>query len=163
MRTKHIDPEYSYTIEPLTEEDKRKIITRMWFQLKSNLIAISIIILLLTSVIYIVSSSYNLLNYLLIAFFILILILLLVGIITYSRIKTRLKDEFKVIEIGKITKQDARSGDSETVEYTYIGKNTYNSFYFGRDTKVGDKVCIQHTLTKKNKRNLFIQVEKYLE
>jgi uncharacterized membrane protein len=109
MRTKHIDPEYSYTIEPITEEDKRKIMTRMRLQLKTNLIAISIIILLLTSVIYIVSSSVNLLNYLLITFFILIVILPLIGSIMYSLIKTGLKDEFKVIEIGKITKQEVET------------------------------------------------------
>lgn len=158
MRTVFREPGYSYSIEPLTKEDTKAVWANTWFHIKVYCAVISVItVLLIIPLFFLEFSKEELLRYLLIAFSSLIIVQFLSALVMLLHTKGGLQHPNKIVEKGVVTKQD-NSGDSETINYSYIGKHAYRSL--PGHIKIGDRISIEHTLSKKNKKHLFIRAEK---
>lgn len=158
MSAVFLAPEYSYTIELITDEDRRKVLSNTKRSIKGYCLIFSCIAALLTIPLFFLElSKEDLIEDLLISLCTLLLVLLITTLIMFLRAKIGLRNKYKIVEKGIITKQD-NGGDSDTINYSYIGNNAYSSL--PGNIIIGDRISIEHTLNKKKKKNLFIQVYK---
>ncbi len=158
MKLSFIEPDYSYTIEEVTIEDKEKI----WINTKRSMrvycLVFSAIGIVLTIPLFFLGLSIDdVISYLLLIALILVCVLLLTVLCMYTHTITGLKDKYKIVENGIITKQDA-GGDSETRNYSYIGNKAYA--LLPGYIIAGDRVSVEHTINTSKKKKLFIQAKK---
>lgn len=152
--------EYSYTVEPLNDEDRRRLWDNTKYDIKVHCIVFSAIAVIMAIPLFFLElDRTGLLKYLLAILCSLLIVLLLTALIMFVNMTIGLKSKYKIVEKGIVTGRDIGGGDSESVNYTYIGSNAYRSL--PGNIAVGDRISIEHTLNKQNKKNLFIRVEKF--
>ena len=151
-------PEYSFTIEPIDEQDKKIVLANsMSFVKGATIIFSGVIIAMMLAIFFFGYNKEDLVIILLILVSILFL-LLLIPLLMFLQVKKRLKNTCKIVETGTVTKQVKKEDDIGETVYSYMGTEIYASL--PGNIKVGDRISIEHILNKKNKKSLFIKVEK---
>jgi archaellum biogenesis protein FlaJ (TadC family) len=147
--------DYSFTIEPINREDKRHLLENRKISLKYVSLGFSIIIIIIAIAMLPLGLTKADLEADLMIIAILLSIFLLTVLVLFVVQKIGLKDQNKIIETGIVTKQEMVIDDIGETRYTYLGTEAFT--YVPGNIKPGDRISIEHSLTKKNRKNLFIK------
>jgi hypothetical protein len=150
---------YSFTIEPVNDADKKIVLsgTRSFVKIAGIVFSVCVIPVMIVPFF---TGNFKAEDAGLIVFIPLSILLFLYAVllILFLQVKTGLKNRNKIVEKGLITKQEKEYDDSGETIYSFIGAVSYPSL--PANIKVGDKISIEHTISIKNRKNLFIKVEK---
>jgi hypothetical protein len=147
--------EYSFTIEPINSEDKKYLLKNRKISLQYVCIGFSIIIFIIAMAMLPFGLTKADLEADLMIIAILLSIFLLTVFVLFVLQKTALKNKYKIIETGIVTKQETVIDDIGETKYTYLGTEVFT--YVPGNIKPGDRISIEHSLTKKNRKNHFIK------
>jgi uncharacterized membrane protein len=157
MKNVFIKPEYSCTIELITDGDKKTILANTVRNLKFYCLVFSIFTFIATIPIFFTGLDKSDLKIGLFILCCLLFVLLSTTVVMFLQMRIGLKSKYKIVEKGVVTEQDNGGGDSEVTNYTYIGTQAFASL--PGNINVGDKISIEH-IYKNNQKKLFIRVEK---
>lgn len=158
MNDTFYNPDYSFTIELVTMEDKRIIQAVTNNSIKYVCIGFLIIMVIIATALLLLGLSKEDLMADLLSILILFSIFLLIVAIIFLHTKIALANMYKIVENGVITKQEIEIDDLGQTICSYIGTKIFG--FMPSNIKVGDRISIEHTLNKKMKKKLFIRVKK---
>jgi heme/copper-type cytochrome/quinol oxidase subunit 4 len=147
--------EYCFTIESINREDKKHLLENRRISIKYICIGFSIIIFIIAIAMLPLGLTKDDLEADLIIIAILLSIFLLTVLVLFVHQKIGLKDKYKIIETGTVTRQQTVIDDIGETKYTYLGTEAFT--FVPGNIKPADRISIEHSLNKKNRKNLFIK------